>query len=396
MKPVLLDKFKGLRNDVDPTAFEPGDMTVASNVDIEETGKLQRRGGYAQVRAGSSHSLWAKGDLCLFVSGTTLYRLKPDFTTTVLASGLAAGLPLSYMAPGNGLVYWANGVDSGVTDGVLSRPWGIQPPEYQPMASNIGGELYPGLYQYAMTFVADDGRESGTGQAGVTQITGGGIAFSQMEVSTDPTVTHKRVYLTAANGEQLYLALVVPAAATSASYTANTLSLQTPLETQLLLPPVAGQVVASFMGRALVASENVLFVSNGLSYELFNVLEHYAFDSRINVVAPLQDGCFIGTETEILWAGGRDPDKWSFVRKAVDRAVPGTLVFAPATEVLESAEDEATVALWVNDSGICIGLNGGGLTNISEGKHSFDSPLRGAGLFRAQGSLNNYVGVLSY
>jgi len=70
---AAIAKFTGLRNDVSHERFKAGDMEEATNVYLDDSGRVSRRDGLTQVVAGSSHSLWSNGGLCLFGQGQAPY-----------------------------------------------------------------------------------------------------------------------------------------------------------------------------------------------------------------------------------------------------------------------------------------------------------------------------------
>lgn len=115
----------GLNTRTDPARLrydqETGvqDLAVAYNVDIDDTGRISRRKGYTQKASGSSHSLFAADDVCLFVSGTSLKQLHADYSSSVLAT-VTSGARMSYAAV-NKQVYYVNGIDKGIfEDGSVS------------------------------------------------------------------------------------------------------------------------------------------------------------------------------------------------------------------------------------------------------------------------------------
>src|SRR5574340_1597454 len=213
--------FTGLRNDVQSERMEAGDLVAADNVNIDSSGQLSRREGRTLALAGDYHSLWAAGDVCLMVGGTTLYRVAPGYTTTALRTGLTAGAKMAYQAI-NERVYWSNGRESGVIEAGASRSWGLAVPAHQGTATATAGSLAAGTYQWAVTYLRDDGQESGTGLAGVITLTEeGGIALSDLPVSSDANATLLKVlYLTECNGSVLYEAATLDADATTHTLTA--------------------------------------------------------------------------------------------------------------------------------------------------------------------------------
>src|SRR6185503_16678557 len=117
---VSYTKFSGLRNDVSPERFEPGDLDVALNVDIDKTGRLARRAGFAPTAVtGATHSLWAnpQGTQAFFAQGAQLYQLQQagaGYTSTLLKT-LTHAERISFEQV-NERVYFSNGADTGVIE----------------------------------------------------------------------------------------------------------------------------------------------------------------------------------------------------------------------------------------------------------------------------------------
>jgi len=394
MADISYREFAGVRNDVSPERFKPGDLVSADNCDLDASGKLQRRSGYTQKLAGDCHSLWAEANICLYVSGTILKRLYPDYSSATLRGGLTANAPMSSCRV-NDRVYYANGFETGIVQNGVSRSWGMTPPAYQPLASVISGELNAGTYQYALTFIRNDGQESGTGLSeSIEAPANGGISFSAIAVSPDPDVTHKCLYLTTANGEILYQAFYLANAATSASYIDNGVRLQSPLGTQFLQNALPGHLINYYRGRLYVAAGNLLFPSEAYAYELFDVRKYLPFDSRITLIAPVEDGVFIGSEKQTVFLAGRGPEDFELIHKAPYGAIPGALAYAPGSLVKQAQnQGESPVAFWLSPQGVCLGLNGGALQNLTP-QYSFSAPAAGAGLFR-RGVHSQYLACLA-
>lgn len=108
----------GLNTVTDPTRInydvETGisDLGVAINVKIDETGWVSRREGYGLIYSGSVHSLYSDGDMCVFVSDSTLYQLMEDYSSVPLRV-LTRNLRMAYTQV-NGDFYYTNGVDFGI------------------------------------------------------------------------------------------------------------------------------------------------------------------------------------------------------------------------------------------------------------------------------------------
>src|SRR5258706_1192806 len=138
------EKFLGLRNTVGEESFEPGDLSIALNVDQTDAYRLRRRKGFEVTAVvAPSQSLWSDGVTALSVQNTNLVQIMPDLTSRIVRSGLTAGARMSYVSIGL-RVFYSNGVETGVfTDG-SSRSWGLQLPIKLPLVQIIAGQLHPG------------------------------------------------------------------------------------------------------------------------------------------------------------------------------------------------------------------------------------------------------------
>lgn len=383
--------FDGLRNDVSAERFKAGDLAVASNVDLDNTGKLLSRDGYTKKVTGAFHSLWADGEFCLFVTGTQLHRLNTGLTTSsVIRSDLTAGLVMTY-AQLNGLVYYSNGAQSGIYSQSGNRTWGITPPTYQPLAQAAYGDMAPGRYQFALTYVRNDGQESGTGIADVIDLTTGAIQFTDIPVSPDTSVTHKIIYLTPCNGDVLYRAVVLTNATTSTTYHGG--EIFTPLETQFKQGVPAGRVAGYFAGIMYVANGPWLYFSDPHGLELFDLRNYLGFGSNVTMFAPVNDGVFVGTENGLYFTNGRDPKTTVIVEKADYGVVPGTLVYLPASQVKGLVNDEV-VPMWTSATGVCVGTSGGGFVNLTTSRYLIGAANQGAAVYQTKDGTNQYISVL--
>jgi hypothetical protein len=385
--------FKGLRNNVAPDQFDLGDMVAAVNVDIFDTGDAAlRKGNSAVVDATATHSVFASGALCLMVQGTTLYRLKPDYTKVALRTGLAANRPMTYFALA-GRVFYSNGAQRGVVENFADRSWGLDVPAL-PGASLFPGTLPAGRYQYTMTYRRADGQESGAALASSIDVpANGGIQFTNIPVPTDTSVVDKVIYLTKANGETLYRFAVLPVAAVTALAVAPRDGL-VDLKTQFLGPPPASDVVALFNGYALVAVDDVLYPSEPHALELFDLRKGKRMGARITLVACMTDGVYCCTDESNLWLGGKDPSQWTYQEMSNYGAVPGSLAYATQSQ-LGKGGGTGNVAFWMSTVGtVCEGADGGAWRDITGVRYSFPKGDRGAGLVRRHRGLQQYVGVM--
>lgn len=393
MSDVTFKAFAGLRNKIRAERFEPGDLVSAMNVNIGNDGQLARRDGRELKLAASAHSLWSDGIICLFVDGTTLKRLNADYTATTVVE-LTSGDPMSYV-PVNGRVYYGNGTDKGIIgEAGAARTWGLVPPGL-PLAANAGGALPAGTYQFAMTYVREDGQESGTGLAGRIDVTTGGIEFSRIPVSDDPTVTHKIIYITPQNGDVLYRAAVLREDVVEYTYTGGPLSV--PLNTQYMQDPPAGEIVAYHFGHLYVVRGSIVYYSQPYGYELFDLRDFFQFDSPVRVFAPVDSGIWVGTDNGVAWLAGVEPGKLEKVDRSSAKSVKGTLAYihADSLPAIKEGVPDTKVALWWTDDGVVAGYPSGVLHTLTDSRYrpSIDGKT-GAGLVAKTTSGDQYIAVI--
>lgn len=399
-RPVEFKEFLGLRNTTSPERFALGDLQAALNVDIDDAKRITRRAGLTERLTGATHSLWSDGVTCLAVQGSTLKRVRAtgssSYAFDTMRSSLTAGLRMDYWSV-NDCVYYANGAETGVIQAGASRSWGLTPPSGQPGAQAIGGGLEAGRYRYALTYLRGDGQESGTGQSDAIDLTErAGIRFTSIPVSSDATVTRKAIYLTSTNGEQLYRAVVMENSETQADYRNESLDLKVPLRTQFGQPAPAGHMVSWFRGHALVAQGPVLWPSEPYRYELFMLDKHaFMFPADINLLAPVEDGIFVGAD-QTYFLSGAGPEQWARSKRTVAGygAIPYTRAYEPA-EGDDLGEGVAgRVAMWASPQGHCMGANGGAFRNLTSSRFSYPTAQRGAGIVRQTQGYNQYLAVL--
>lgn len=114
----ILTATTGLNNTVDPVRlafdFKTGvtELSQAVNVDIDDSGRPSRRLGRVPKSATASRCGFVYGEVCLFVSGTTLYQMDAAYGATALRTDLTAGLRMRYY-PIAGRIYYTNGSQKG-------------------------------------------------------------------------------------------------------------------------------------------------------------------------------------------------------------------------------------------------------------------------------------------
>jgi hypothetical protein len=392
---VEIKKFLGMKNTTAPNRLKPGELVAATNFDIDDTHTLLTRKGTTQVLAGNFHSLWGDEDLALLMDGNVLKRVNADHSLTTLATFMSSE-PVC-VAHQQAVALLSNGVDTLMLRNGEPHMWGTPSPLGQPVATQYSGNLPPGDYMYAMTFLRADGFESGTGLAGKISLpTGGGIQFSQMESSTDPAVYAKIVYIGSANGKELFRAFTVPVSAASYAYTGDGTDLTVRLETQFATAAPAGTIVDIYNGCAYSVLGDTAYYSDPYQFERFRPRTQFmSMPSAITMWASVNDGIFVGTTEAVYFLGGGHPSDMKSKRVFDYGAIPGTVVrtYAGVMESLEEDEqgepgDMAVV--WTSPHGVCIGMDGGKAVNMTGREYSFPGGVRGRGILKTARGITQY------
>jgi len=386
----VFDQFLGLRNNVTADNFGREDLVAALNVDIDDSLAISRRKGYsAPVTSAIDRALWASGSICLGVGSNALKQVLPDYSTIILRTGLTAARRLSYAAVGD-RVFYSNGVEKGCVRDAADHSWGLAVPGV-PVATTTGGTLPAGEYQYAVTYLREDGQESGTGRAGtITLAATGGIALSAIPVSSDIDVAHKVIYVSPTGGETLYRVGVILNADTTFVIREQRMG-ASPLLTQFLQPPPTGDHIAYQNGYMLVAKDSRLYPSEPYAPELFDYRKALPFLGRITMVAPVKGGVWIGLDGQIGWLAGDTPETWDYKPAADYGVIPGTLWFADAGVVGDGQGTGEIAALFASKRGLCVGFPGGRLMNATESRFAYPSMDTGASIVRRHRGITQFL-----
>ena len=382
---------KGINNIQKATSIPYDSLDSATNVDINDEGKIQKRPGYTQLYSGTSvHSLYSVGNLCLFVEGGNLNRLNHDNSVTTLKSGLS-GLPLNYVTV-NGETFYCSLGDTGKLSWTGDWGlWGFPSPQYQPMLIAASGAMEGGVYQVAVTFVGSDGYESGTPTAGSITITDGQkIVLSGIPTNVDSQ--YVKVYATPVNGTTLYHQMTLPAATTTADL--QFLENGAALETQFLSAPPVGQFIDYYNGRVYVAQDNYLFYSEPYNYGAFDMGNNYVeYPEKIRFMKALNNGIYVGSD-QVYFLRGDDPTKISQRAAYTCYPIYDTAIVVESTLFnFENIFGQA-VFFW-SDQGAMIGTEDGFVIPLSNRRYVPGLYDKGKSFFRQEDGISNIISSLT-
>lgn len=386
MKPdrTRIEKFLGVRSDVNPERMSPGDLLEAINVRFDKTGQMFRRDGSERQVIGTAHSAWGDGDVALVVFGSVLSRINPDMTLTTIQAGMRPGRVVNYERV-NGLIYWTNGVQSGVIDpgNNTNRSWGMAVPTI-PDYSVVSGNMPEGTYQFALSFLRSDGQESGASPTMVVQIPEGGGLYVTAPTSTDADVIRAVLFLSTPGGQTLYRAAEI-APGQVGGYRGTTLDLTAPMLTKFMTPPPPAQALGWFAGRLWLGIEDAVFPSAPFSLELFNLMEYLPFDGAVTLIAPQREGwgMWVGTSKGLYYLSGKDPKDMEIKKHSDTPVIAGTLVYVPGDKFGDGQFQGMDVPVWASQLGLCAGLPTpeGKVLMLTEGRNPFELAGQGSAYF---------------
>lgn len=361
----------------------PAQLRAAVNLDLDREGWLRRRVGRTKrLTLVDGHSGLSVGGMRLHVSGGALVRVHDDGTTEVLVTGMGPGRVHAVELAGQ--VWWTNGDRCGRLLGGVPRAWGMAQPT-APLLSAVAGSMAAGTYLVAVTTEDADGLESGAHAAfPITLAQDGAIRLDGLPTD-QPWIN---LYASGCDGRDLFWVTRIPA---QASFVLTQVDQSTDLLVGVgLYPPPPGQALAGFAGRLLVAAGEVLYWSQPVAYHHFRLAtDLQVFAQRIDLLAALPDGFYVRAGTETVWVQGDDPENWS--RRVVDDR-PGAegVLYVPGRKV-PAAQTDGLVPLWVSADGPVVGLPGGRLVHLTDGRLAVDSYAEAAIAYREENGLRQLL-----
>ena len=396
---VTIKNFRGIDNRNPAERLEEGFLATANNIDIDASGAIRKRPGYALTSSGTNvHSLYADEDnRMLYVDDGSIKAYNKDTTTTVLGTGYPVNAKVDFLKILD-TIYFSSLEYNGVIEGNIIRPWGIPRPPGMPILTidSNPGNLTQGKYQIAITFVSSTGRESGIGLASVIEVTVDNSAILASLIpttTTDSTVSKVRIYCTTPNGETLYLVKEVTLG--TASHIITDASLATlPLKTQFISQAPEGELLALYNGRVYMAKGGTLWYSEPHSFEWFSIGSNFIqFPGNITNVMPVEDGIFV-TADKLYFLEGNDPENFRQRVREIYKGIKRTAVEIIGSDILLENIPTGLKWLFSSNKGIIMVGQGGMVFNLTEKNVMIDTSDEGTAIFRSDRGINQYVSVL--
>lgn len=278
MKSITVNHFTGIRNVVSIRHLAPENLAAALDCDLTDTGALPKCRGYqlalsAPISAAYSSQEQAgyvvsNGKLCRFADNR-LVELADSTATEFCDFG-------QEVFSNDGLRIKGDSV----TDIKLD------PPIIAPVLSPTSGDLPPGRYIVAYTFINQDGLESGSSPVSVIELQ------STSGISVAPIQSGYRVnlYISDAGGTVLYDSENVQMAQE------NVLANGFPENAE----KIAFYDTKLFVSKPLDNGDTIIYFSQPYYFHLWKHLQDYLIiPGRVNAMMSARDGLVIGTDSDI-------------------------------------------------------------------------------------------------
>jgi hypothetical protein len=362
--------FFGLNNISNPLRLGMKWLARADNVNVSDTGAVQKRDGYTKTISGAFTSAFSTFDFArmYLVEGLTLKAMTGQ---SVLAIKSLQSSALMYWAEINNQVFYNNGVDTGI---VLSDnaviPWSWPMPD-APRLAAVTGNLPAGLYRVLCTQRLADGRETGGSEIVEIDLLEG----QSLQISNIPTGA--TVYIAPANST-VFQSIGTPSSATVWNSSPDMLGVDL-LNGQLSPLPQGVTVIQAWKGRMYAAQhmpeadQTVLWVSQPLGFHLFDLdTDFVLIQGKVLMLAAHDDALIVGTDKRIYAYDGN-----TIVTLAEYGVAPGQ----------HASKDDTRILFWSN-RGLCAALP---FVNLMESRFLAEPCESAGGALIQRGSSRRYV-----
>lgn len=354
METIKLGPFKGMNTRLPDYALrvrDPGNsgdfVRDAVNVDVDNAGRFRSRCGQTLIAAMSdAHSLFVVSENSGFlVRDSVLYAITIAPYAESLLKILGSNSAVSYLVH-DGIVYYSNGVDSGVLVSGVSYPIGLMTPE-RPSVSAVSGTLKKGRYAIGVTYTSSvTGRESGNAGTTLYELQSDGDLRVTLPPAS-PGATHVNVYVSDTNGAVAYLYETLAVGTATADITttgATTRALYEAYEE----PLPSGTNLFFHKGRLCCVKGRMLYYGNPFRLGYYTPTNFIEFENDITLAVAVDNGVYVAHGNKTQWLAGDLEKPEAVVNVFPYGAVPGT-----AFELPRTSTEKPSVG-WFGEHGVVV------------------------------------------
>jgi hypothetical protein len=163
-------------------------------------------------------------------------------------------------------------------------------------------------------------------------------------------------------------------------------------------PPMA-TALAHYNGRIYLAHDTTLWATELYLYELVDKTKSYRqFEAPITLLGAVSNGLYVGTRAGVFFLEGDTFDGLKIRKVSTAAALPGSMVYVPSDRVTSQIPGNISYSskmaiLFLTTSGLCVGLDGGVMYDLTQDRVWFPDAVSAAAVYREQDGMSQYIGV---
>lgn len=167
-----------------------------------------------------------------------------------------------------------------------------------------------------------------------------------------------------------------------------------PIKGKLLGKPPLATALAYYNGRIYMANGRTVWATELYLYDFVDTTKTYMlYESDVQILAAMTDGLYVGTE-DAIWFQSGPFNEMKRIAAVNSGALPGSVASVPPHLIPDQFMSSTRSAIMVmTKGGLCLGLDGGNMMNLTQTKVVFPDAVRANSLFRSQDGVNHYVCV---
>jgi hypothetical protein len=165
-------------------------------------------------------------------------------------------------------------------------------------------------------------------------------------------------------------------------------------------PPQATDM-AYYNGRLYLGQGRTLWATELYLYNFVDATSGYKlFEADITMIGAVTDGVYVGTKEGLWFLSGPTfaemKRTWAMDAGVIPGSMvtmPGELGNPPQVPLVAETPVESGI-MFMTTKGVCMGTDGGKVTNMTETKFVFPEAVGAAALYRQQDGVNQYIAAL--